>query len=426
MEIETLQPNKALYSLRLRWTALAGLSLAFLFITARLLAGSLDRSTAIRWLALSLGVTLPLLWTLWRNLPFNHRQDESNLLPSLGAANMITFLRGLLVAATAGFILVPPPDNRWVILPAAFYTLSTLGDFFDGYFARHQDHATHLGEILDMVVDGIGVLTAALLLVSYGKVPTWFLLVGLARYLFLAGIWLRRRLDLPVHPLPPSDVRRALASVQMNFIVILLWPLFSPPATYFAAAAFAVPFLANFLYDWFTVTGAIKSQHAPNALKAWIRRTSLKLIPLLLRLTVFIISIVPALVRLPGSDSLVDLDALLRLSSQEFPSIIPLLLIPILPLMLLLGFAGRSAALAGLVLLGISQNFTPLTSAQMLLVILFAAVFHLGTGPLSLWKPEDRLFALRAGQHRTNTTLLEAAPSSEVPLNSRTSLPEAS
>jgi hypothetical protein len=141
---------------------------------------------------------------------------------------------------------------------------------------------------------------------------------------------------------------------------------------------------------------------------------------------IFIISIVPALVRLPGSDSLVDLDALLRLSSQEFPLIIPLLLIPILPLMLLLGFAGRSAALAGLVLLGISQNFTPLTSAQMLLVILFAAVFHLGTGPLSLWKPEDRLFALRAGQHRTNTTLLEAAPSSEVPLNSRTSLPEAS
>ena len=37
-----------------------------------------------RWLALS-GVILAYeLWTLWRNLPANHRPGESALLPSLG------------------------------------------------------------------------------------------------------------------------------------------------------------------------------------------------------------------------------------------------------------------------------------------------------------------------------------------------------
>jgi CDP-diacylglycerol---glycerol-3-phosphate 3-phosphatidyltransferase len=410
-----LQHKNALYNLRIRWMFLAGLSAAFSLITYRLLAGYWHQSNAERWLSLSLGVIVLLLWTLWRNLSANYRQGERQLLPTLGIGNTLTFLRGLFVAVTAGFILSPPQDDRLLLLPAAFYTLAALGDFLDGYIARRQDHATRMGEILDMYVDGIGLLVATLLLVQYGKVPAWYLLVGLARHLFLVGIWIRKRMQKPVYPLPSSDVRRALAAVQMSFIFILLWPLFSPPATTIAATAFAIPFLVNFLRDWLIVIGVIPSQTGIPILG---KQFFLRWLPLSLRIVIFTLTISIALTSLLNSPPQPDLHTRFGLPAQEFSLAILIILYLIVPLMLLFGLAGRAAALTGLILIGISQNFTPLTSVQMLLVIMLTAIFHLGTGSLSLWKPEDHLISLRAGQRAARTMPAEPVSLSSAPLGS--------
>jgi hypothetical protein len=69
-------------------------------------------------------------------------------------------------------------------------------------------------------------------------------------------------------------------------------------------------------------------------------------------------------------------------------------------------------------MIGLSQNFIPITNPQMLLVILLAAIFHLGTGPISLWRPEDRLIALKAGQRLANPTPLESIAASRILLSS--------
>jgi CDP-diacylglycerol--glycerol-3-phosphate 3-phosphatidyltransferase len=155
------------------------------------------------------------------------------LLPAFGWGNGLTIVRGILVAGLAGFLFSPRPEGWVVWLPAILYTLSNATDFFDGFAARRTNHVTRLGEILDMSLDGTGVLVAAALAVQYGQVPVLFLGVALVRYVFLGGMWLRARWVLD-HEMPGSISRQVFAGLQMGF-----WQwygtLFSPPGTHVAA-----------------------------------------------------------------------------------------------------------------------------------------------------------------------------------------------
>jgi hypothetical protein len=66
--------------------------------------------------------------------------------------------------------------------------------------------------------------------------------------------------------------------------------------------------------------------------------------------------------------------------------------------LLLLGAAGRVAAIAGLAALGFQQMAAPLTALPLALAWLYGAILYLGTGILSVWKPEDRLIYRRVGE----------------------------
>lgn len=210
-----------------------------------------------RWLALSGLVLAYELWVLWRNLPANHRPGESTLLASLGAGNALSLLRGLCIGLLAGFLFGPWPPGApaWVIV--LLYTITDVADFLDGYVARRADHVTELGSVLDMEFDGLGTLVVILLAVSFGQLPPWYLLLGLARYLYLAGLGLRRRLGRPIAELPPSVHRRVFAGLQMGFLSVVLWPIMPRPMATVAGALFAAATGLGFLRDWLAVSGAL-------------------------------------------------------------------------------------------------------------------------------------------------------------------------
>ncbi len=374
----------ALLQLKHRWALVAIISAMFLLSGYSLLQGSWQVSYARQWLLqASLGL-LYLLWVLWRGLEHNYRVGESHLLPGFGIANITTLLRGALIASLLGFLLLPWPPDGLAWIPAGLYTLAALADFLDGFLARITQRVTRLGEILDMSFDGLGVLVASLLAIQYGQVPAWYLLVALARYIFLAGIWLRQRRGLPVHELQPSVRRRSFAGVQMGFLFFILMPVFTPPGTYIAAAMFALPFLIGFGIDWLAVCGV---RFAHRSLQARLRAFSTNQLPLLLRFLAVVL-ILAELSRFlaPGSPY----------SQTGF-----LLLVALQSLVLVslaLGVGGRIAAIVGLCLLGIQQLFASLTPTQIALALLYTAILYLGTGALSLWKPEDRLIFSRAGE----------------------------
>lgn len=401
MSPQSFDPDSALANLRLRWVGLA------LALTLMVAAGSAWLFTAwqpvyaFRWSALAAGASIYLLNILWQGLPFNYRIEEKRLLPHFGAGNNLTLVRGILLAALAGFLFSPLPPRELAWLPGLIYTLAATADQFDGYLARRSKQVTQLGEMLDLSLDGLGVLIASVLVVQYGQVPAWYLLVGLARYLFLAGIWLRRRLGKPVYALPTSSTRRPFAGAQMGLMAVVMWPVFSPPFTSLAATLFAIPFLIGFAHDWLQVSGAsvtgvdrtnqklkTSSTSSPTIIEErarWSERLVKDWMPVILRATLVVL-LTFSLIQRTGN----------YLSS--FGNALAIMLAVAGMILLAFGIAGRVAALAVLFSLGIYQHYSILTLTDFLAIVAACGLFFSGTGAFSLWTPEKRIIAKRIGE----------------------------
>lgn len=236
---------------------LAALGVGFLTCVSVVAAVAERRApgTGLPWAVVSGTGVVVALGFARRNIGRNSPPGGSRTFDTLGVANAVTLFRGALVASLAGLLVVPSVTG-W--LPALLYGAVAALDPLDGAIARARGRRTLLGAWLDMNVDAAGLLVAAVVGVGTGALPPWYPLVGVARYLFVFGAWTRRRRDLPVFDLPHSASRRVLAGGQMATTAVLLVPAVPQWVAWTAATATMLPFLANFLVDWFVVTGRRK------------------------------------------------------------------------------------------------------------------------------------------------------------------------
>lgn len=218
--------------------------------------------------AAAMALNLCLLWL------FRARMlAGDNLHAVWGVANVLTATRGVLGALLAGFLVSEAGRASWA--PAVLYTVLVCLDYLDGWWARATRTQTRMGAILDQEYDAFGILVAVLLAIRSGALPPVFVVVGAARYLFVLGLALRRRRGQPVHPLPPSTLRRRLAGFQMGILAALLCPLARPPLTTLVQIIIGVPLLAGFLRDWLLAAGALSAADPRYlALKALLHRLS--------------------------------------------------------------------------------------------------------------------------------------------------------
>lgn len=409
-----IDSNNELSILRKKWIGLVLLQFLLLTGVTLLLVAWWENQAALRWLGLAGIFSLIYFGALWRRLEFNHPPAESKILPDFGPGNLLTIMRGMLLMILAGFLFSPWPQGWLAYLPGLLYTSAALADLFDGYLARKSHHESRLGQELDLSLDGLGILIASILLVQYGQVPAWYLLVGLARYLFMGGIWLRNNFGKPVYPLTENSARRPFAGAQMGFAAVALFPVFSPPGTYLAAALFAVPFLIGFLLDWFAVSGIsfllifkpnIARERYPkliNSVRKLLAEQVLnKWLPLILRAALVILSIVWF-----RENFLVSFQSLGGLSINLYLPNLPPIHWTGLSLMLMfsgliliaVGVAGRAAALLVLFGLGMYLEFFSLDTFEVVLVFAAIGLFYLGTGPYSLWIPERKIITQRLGE----------------------------
>jgi len=141
----------------------------------------------------------------------------------------------------------------WV--PGVIYAVAVCGDSLDGFVARHRKETSASGEVLDREFDALGTLVAAVVGCQYGRLPPFYLLAGAAYYLFWSALWLRAKLGKMNRPLPRSGGRRAVASLQMLFLIVVLVPLPGAPLRSVAATVMAALVLGSFVRDWLAVTG---------------------------------------------------------------------------------------------------------------------------------------------------------------------------
>ena len=143
----------------------------------------------------------------------------------IGLPTLVTLTRGLLLAMMAGFVFWRGP----ILLVALAYTVAVVLDDVDGRLARKLRQTTPFGARLDMELDAAGILIASTLGILYGKLPTWYLAIGLARYLFVFTQAASRRSGGTSRELDPSRLRRLFAGLSMGFLAVALWP-FVPAA----------------------------------------------------------------------------------------------------------------------------------------------------------------------------------------------------
>lgn len=383
-------------ALRRQWLLIAAYYAAGLLL-GWVLMRALD-AAAWHWLLPAGGLLVIQLSVVRWALPANHPPGDPTLWRTLGAANWMTLTRGLLVGLLAGFVIAPLQAGAWAWLPALLYSSERLLDFMDGYLARLTRRESRLGSILDIEFDGLGILIAVAVAVQMGKLPAWYLLLGVARPLFVLGITFRRRRGLPVHALPPSSQRRLVAGVQTAFVSVMLWPPLAAELTHPAGALFALPLVLSFGRDWLVVSGwldvSTPAYLRAHAGAAWLVERWLPVAARALgaAATSWIIwQVAPDFARWDG---------VLRYAGPLYgPNLGPALvfLAGAAALLLLLGAAGRVAALLLLCLVMLDVTAGGMSLAAVLLLASAALVLHAGAGRLALWLPEERIFRTTLG-----------------------------
>ena len=113
-------------------------------------------------------------------------------------SNVITITRILLVPLFVAALLAPWPEwfganaamlNDWKsIVAAGIFVLISCTDWLDGYLARSRNEVTDFGKFMDPLADKILVTAALIALVELGNLPTWVVLIILAREFIVSGV----------------------------------------------------------------------------------------------------------------------------------------------------------------------------------------------------------------------------------------------
>ena len=389
---DSSEQRTRLADLRRRWWALLALAVALLAAGTAALRAFWPADRVVGWAGLAAAALLFQLVLLRRNLARNYRPGEADLplLADMGPANLVTLGRGLAIAACAGFLAAPLPlEGLLAWAPALLYALGVLPDFLDGALARATHRVTVLGGILDMEYDSLAMLIVSLLAVRLGKVPAWYISLGLARYLFVAGLWLRQRRGLPICELPPSNTRRLAAGFQMGFFCVALCPIFGPPATTIAGILFVAPILLGFVRDWLVVSAALRPttpayrrlRQARAAVWAWL--------PPLLR-------------ALGGGAALLTLAPAFWRAAESGPAGWTAGLGAALTVLgagsLLLGAGTRLGAIGLLIAVCVALARDGFQPWHAVLLAATIPLLYTGAGKAALWRREDALFERRLGE----------------------------
>ena len=341
-----------------------------------------------RWLVPAAAAAAWILHRFLRLLPLNRPEAGGAVYGDLGPATRITLLRGILVALLAGFAFIPWPRMGrgpvpWPWVPGMLYGLAVILDGLDGWVARKTGRVTRMGARLDMETDALGLLVASGVAVLADRLPPAYLTAGLAYYLFSAGIRVRERLGRPVGEVLPWQGARIIAGWQMALAAAALLPVVSTRAASLAAYIVMIPLLAGFGRDWWIVCGRAGNDcFARTPWGRWMHGLALRWIPLSARL--FALAWAAAWLAGPA------------LPVHRHGAVLAAALA-----MMALGFLGRTAAavsvwIAGGLLAAGGQERWAVSAA----FVSGLAVVMAGTGPLSLWRPEDRWVAREAGDRQ--------------------------
>ncbi|WP_410765064.1 CDP-alcohol phosphatidyltransferase family protein [Haloferax sp. DFSO60] len=238
----------------------AGVALAATSLVSFVIGRGTTRQVGAAWLALAALLTLGLFVYTGAFAAENRSPTTHQRYDWIGLPTAVTLFRGTIIAWVGGlvaFVVLGESSSLWAWFAAIGYGIAAALDSVDGALARRTNRVTVLGSRLDMTVDALGLIVAPLAGVALGQLPWWYLSVGVARYVFVAGLWWRHRVGKPTFELPPRESRRVLAGLQMAFVPVALAPGIADEWIPSVAALAAGGLLLGFARDWLYVSGRL-------------------------------------------------------------------------------------------------------------------------------------------------------------------------
>ena len=100
--------------------------------------------------------------------------------------NKLTILRILLIPFFVFFMLTSfVPGSNWIA--CIIFCVASLTDLLDGKIARKYNLVTNFGKFMDPLADKILVSSAFICLVALHRIPTWIVIIIIAREFIISG-----------------------------------------------------------------------------------------------------------------------------------------------------------------------------------------------------------------------------------------------
>lgn len=105
----------------------------------------------------------------------------------MNTPNKLTLLRVAMIPFFVLFMLAPITGeaDKWIAL--AIFIAASLTDTLDGYLARKYHLITNFGKFMDPLADKLLVCSALICLIDTGKIPSWVVIIIIAREFIISG-----------------------------------------------------------------------------------------------------------------------------------------------------------------------------------------------------------------------------------------------
>jgi len=136
----------------------------------------------------------------------------------LNLPNILTMLRIAAIPLLA--VLLTSQSRSAGFWAAAVFAVASVTDWLDGYLARRMGIVTVFGKFLDPIADKLIVMAALIMILPFGRVPAWMVLVILGREIIITG--LRGIASSEGIVIPASDLGKFKTIFQIVAILGLL------------------------------------------------------------------------------------------------------------------------------------------------------------------------------------------------------------
>lgn len=112
--------------------------------------------------------------------------ESSNPSAIWNIPNILTLMR--IAAIPLMTVLLMSGSRETCFWAAALFSVASFTDWLDGYLARRMGIVTVFGKFLDPIADKLIVMAALIMIIPFGRVPAWMVLVILSREIIITGL----------------------------------------------------------------------------------------------------------------------------------------------------------------------------------------------------------------------------------------------